>query len=61
VHVRVCNGAGGTLTIKISDQGGGIPDAIQDKVGGWRFVGSWALGRRLAVSGRLELKVGWAH
>lgn len=32
LHVRVCGGQG-TLTLRISDQGGGIPDDIIDKVG----------------------------
>ncbi|GFR41707.1 hypothetical protein Agub_g2457 [Astrephomene gubernaculifera] len=38
IHVRVCDGSGGTLTIRISDQGGGIPPEIMDKVFSYGFT-----------------------
>lgn len=37
LHVRVCGGQG-TLTLRISDQGGGIPDDIIDKVWSYGFT-----------------------
>ncbi|EFJ48498.1 pyruvate dehydrogenase kinase [Volvox carteri f. nagariensis] len=43
VHIRVCDGAAGALTIKISDQGGGIPDDLIDKVWSYGFT---TLGRK---------------
>ncbi|KAG2488120.1 hypothetical protein HYH03_013268 [Edaphochlamys debaryana] len=38
VHVRVCGGCNGTLTFKISDQGGGIGDDLMDKVWSYGFT-----------------------
>ncbi|KAG2451153.1 hypothetical protein HYH02_004420 [Chlamydomonas schloesseri] len=38
VHVRVCPGVNGTLTLKVSDQGGGIADDLIDKVWSYGFT-----------------------
>lgn len=44
VHVRVCPGLNGTLTVRITDQGGGIAEEFIDKVrrqgAGWRLWGT---------------------
>nr|AAV41811.1 pyruvate dehydrogenase kinase-like protein [Chlamydomonas incerta] len=38
VHVRVCPGVNGTLTIRISDQGGGVAEELIDKVWSYGFT-----------------------
>ncbi|GIL47842.1 hypothetical protein Vafri_4491 [Volvox africanus] len=38
LHIRVCDGTAGALTIKISDQGGGIADDLIDKVWSYGFT-----------------------
>ncbi|PNW81573.1 hypothetical protein CHLRE_06g252300v5 [Chlamydomonas reinhardtii] len=47
VHVRVCPGLNGTLTVRITDQGGGIAEEFIDKVWSYGFT---TIGRSAAAS-----------
>ncbi|GIL89435.1 hypothetical protein Vretimale_18917 [Volvox reticuliferus] len=51
LHVRVCDGTAGALTIKISDQGGGIADDLTNKVWSYGFTTTGRKPREAALNG----------